>query len=111
MSFREWLTALERGEWGELHVLFLEKLQPHVLSRAWAEQVERANLLLWASELEPDMRSAALAGLERHEETLPLWAWVFAALRLRGVDGEKLSAEEGIALLCAHDKPFQKAPA
>ncbi len=97
MTLKEFLDRLDAGEWGELHVLFFEHLRKDVLQELWDEHQERATLLILASDLPLEVRAQVLppppaAGLSS-------WAWVSAALRLQDIDPERLSAEEGLALL------------
>ncbi len=98
MTLKEFLDRLDAGDWGELHVLFFEHLRKDVLQELWDEHQERATLLILAADLPAEVRAQVLpppppaAGLSS-------WAWVSAALRLQGIDPERLSAEEGLALL------------
>jgi hypothetical protein len=97
MTLKEFLDKLDAGDWGELHVLFFEHLRKDVLQELWDEHQERATLLILAADLPAEVRAQVLpppAG-----GGLSSWAWVSAALRLQGIDPERLSAEEGLALL------------
>lgn len=97
MTLKEFLDKLDAGDWGELHKLFLEHLRKDLLEALWQEYSDRAMLLMLIADTPAELRSQLLPPPE--PAGLSSWAWVSAVLRLQGIDPDRLSAEEGIALL------------